>query len=235
MKTYNKDNYYKSGQISTESAECINDIIMSADGGFQPAISLLLSDIFTTLERKYTFSENKLEAMLEKTETKSGIIYYVLGTIQNQKDCDGVQQNFFRKSMNSGFILGNVGFAKFMYSKKKYATSLKHFLETLDHPQYNLLSHDVKSQIINDISLCNYNLKDYDNFWKYNKKARELKLGVAMNNAANAYMRGDGKKVNHKKALKLYKDSLEHGYDQIHYATSQIKKCNESINDTSKV
>ena len=229
MRTYNKQNYY-TGLLTTEEAECINNIIISAESGFEPAINLLLNDIFITLdEEAYTFSEKKLENMLEQCESNSGVIHYILGNIHSEKDCDGVKQNHYRKSMNSGFVLGKVGFSRFMFGKKKYAIALRYFLETLDHTQYNLLSNEIKSQIVNDISLCNYKLKDYDNFWKYNKKARKFGLAVSMNNAANAYMRGDGKQKNYKKALKLYKRSLEKGYDLQGWVTSQIEKCNKML------
>lgn len=76
--------------------------------------------------------------------------------------------------------------------------------------------------------MCYY-YRDKDSkkyFWKYNKKARELALPVAKNNAANGYFRGEYKKQNLKKALKLYQEALSDKSfeDKGDHAANQIKK-----------
>lgn len=240
MQTYNKDNYAKKAKISFEVGDCFYNILISAESGFEPAINLLLTDIFTS--SAFTqYDQEMLNEMIEISADMdgnvggsvggSGILYYLLGDLQ--QDCPGAMQNYYRKSMEKGFVLGKFQFARLMYNvQKNYSTALRHYVELLDHPQFKMISNYIQSQIYNDISLCYWREYDYVSFWKYNKKSRELKLGVAMNNAANAYLRGEGRCINIKKALKLYEAALVNGYDSkenVEWVNSQIEKCKNMI------
>lgn len=126
--------------------------------------------------------------------------------------------------MESGCIIGKARFASLQYSQKNYSTALRYYMEILDHSYFQFLSNQYKRIIYNDISLCYYYKKEDKHFWKYNKKARDLGLTIAKNNAANGYFRGDYKKRNYKKALKLYMESLSDKdfIDKDGWAASQV-------------
>lgn len=224
MLTYNKSNYTK---------ECLTDIVLAAENGFEPALHLLLSDIFVHCrcnEQDKLYTEKELYQMLKKLEGYGyGILYYILSNKENE--CGGAAQNLYRQSMEHGFILGKIQFARYMFQQSNFSLATRHYLEVFEHKHYKLLSNDIQSHVLNDLSLCYYKEKDYESFWKYNKKARTLNMGVAMNNAANAYMRGYGKDVNIKKALRLYKEALSCGYSADGYVEKQIETCNSLINN----
>lgn len=77
--------------------------------------------------------------------------------------------------------------------------------------------------------MCFYYQNEKKNFWKYNKKARELGLPVAKNNAANGYFRGYHKRQNYIKALRLYLEALadKNFTDKGGWAASQVKLLKE--------
>jgi hypothetical protein len=225
MMTYNKNNYSK---------DCLTDIILAAENGFEPALYLLLSEIFLDCRcdpQDKLYSEKELYQMIDEVNNGNGgtgILHYILSNKENA--CNGAAQNLFRKSMEKGFILGKVQFARLMFQTSCFAIALKHYLELFDHPHYKFLSEIIRSHIFNDISLCYYRQTDYESFWKYNKQSRKLTLGVAFNNAANAYMRGEGKPTNVTKALNLYKEALKNNYSANGYVEKQIATCSSWLN-----
>jgi TPR repeat protein len=135
----------------------------------------------------------------------------------------GVIQNYYRKSMQNGCILGKIRFATLQYSQKNYSIALRYYMEVLYDPYFEFLSNQYKRIVYNDISLCFY-YKDEQKFWKYNKKARELGMSVAKNNAANAYFKGYYKPKNYRKALKLYTEALSDNnfFDDDHWTASRV-------------
>lgn len=228
-----------SGKEKETIQSCIKDIIMAADLGFEPAVILLINDIFTNVGFLNDLNESDIDSMLQETlsynQDAGGVLYFLLGRYQS---LDGVKQNYFRKSMDKGFILGNIYFARLMYTLKKYSTALTHFHNIFEHKQSKFLSNDMLSCIYNDISLCHFYLDGEESknlFWKYNNMARKLFLGVAMNNAANCYRNGDmGVEKNLNKAIKLYKKSLIYGYDNTAWALLQIDTCEKMLSILSK-
>jgi hypothetical protein len=200
---------------------CFNYLLLSADGGYEPAIKVVLRDVLTD-DYIPQISKRVLLEMIEKQHEKQQnekqrnggmVIYSLLGDLE--EDNCVMQRQYYRKSMEKGFILGKYKFARLMYSKNLYSLALKYYKELLEDPHYEWLHFKIKGHILNDISLCHYYNKNYKSFLKYNDKARILLFGlhcesllaIILNNAANAHFRGNGTEENVQKALDLYKEA----------------------------
>lgn len=235
ISVYDKNNYSSLEpedwkKLTSSQTDTFNNMLISAEMGYEQAINLVLRDIFTK-PGLFILSERKLTQMLNELKANHsklhGFIYFLLGDLEaeDKNTPMGVIQNWYRKSMECGCILGKIKFAGSQYSEKYYSVALRHYFEILDHPDFCLLSNKWQASVYNDISLCYYYKSEKKYFWKYNKRARELGFPVAKNNAANGYFRGDCKRVNLTKALKLYEEALsDKDYiDKNDYTKNQVK------------
>lgn len=71
-------------------------------------------------------------------KTSKGFLYFLLGDLYNAINTDqkekiplGVIQNYYRKSMQNGCILGKIRFASIQYRQNFFSVCLKHNLEVL--------------------------------------------------------------------------------------------------------
>jgi tetratricopeptide (TPR) repeat protein len=68
----------------------------------------------------------------------------------------------------------------------------------------------------NDLGICYWKIKDYENAADYFEKATEFHSAISYNNLANCYYGGWGREKNFQKAKKLYKKSGALGSSSVH-------------------
>lgn len=111
-----------------------NHLLAAAEIGYEPGINLMMKDIITDPLTRIRLSEKILNNLKDHISVNrvTGFVCFFLGELQDYEDTPkGVIQNWYRKSMECGFILGKIRFAEIQYKGGFYSVALRHFLEIL--------------------------------------------------------------------------------------------------------